>query len=119
MKGRAWTPEENEICMCEDFTLEEIAYLLDRTIISVSAHASRLKRYGSNYLNKQSQCNNEYIRRKEQSLDITRRYAKWDPIEDLYILDHLDDTEASIAEHLGRSIGGVRQRKFLLRREEV
>ena len=117
MKGKMWTSDEDYICLCNEFNLEEIAELLDRSKDSVRAHVDRLKKFGKNYRCKQASLEFTRMHEKQKPLNSERNNKRWEPAEDEYILNHLKDSEISVAEYLGRTIASIRQRRYMLNKE--
>lgn len=117
MKGKMWTSDEDYICLCNEFNLEEISELLDRSKDSVRAHIERLKKFGKNYRCKQASIEFTRMHEKQKLLNSERKNKKWEPAEDEYILNHSKDSEISVAEYLGRTIGSIRQRRYILNKE--
>ena len=119
MKGKAWTRDEDEICLCNDLSLKEKAELLDRTPKSVYSHMNRLRRFGIDMYKKfQAQEQHRYISKVDSVSDKSRLHHIWEPTEDDYILKYDDQPDQYIAAYLGRSTGAVRMRRYHLRRQD-
>ena len=119
MKGKAWTKDEDEICVCNDLSLAEKAELLDRSVHSVYAHLNRIHRYGIDAYKKfQAQDQLRYVNKADSKSDKSRRYRIWEPTEDEYIIIHYTDADCDIAAYLGRTVGAVRMRRYYLRRQD-